>query len=181
MTLVRILIVVALQTVALAYMIIDRQATLNASRVITLKVVPVDPRDMFRGDYVVLNYDISRLETTQLGGDDKFLTSDTVYVTLENKGGAWVPVAVAHRPTATPGSVVLRGTVNFFSETSGSATLNVHYGIESYFVPEGTGLAIEDSVRNGEVSVDIAVDSQGRGMIKALRHNGKVFHVEGIL
>ena len=40
MTALRILVVVALQTAALAYMIVDRQAMLNASRVVTLKVGP---------------------------------------------------------------------------------------------------------------------------------------------
>lgn len=33
-----------------------------AGRPVYLKVVPVDPRDLFRGDYVVLGYDLNRLE-----------------------------------------------------------------------------------------------------------------------
>ena len=55
MTMIRILIVVALQSAALAYMIVDRQAMLNAGRVVTLKVAPIDPRDIFRGDFVILS------------------------------------------------------------------------------------------------------------------------------
>ena len=57
MMIMRILVVVALQTVALAYMILDRQTMLNSSRVVTLKVVPIDPNDMFRGEYVILSED----------------------------------------------------------------------------------------------------------------------------
>ena len=34
--------------------------TLTTGETILLRVVPVDPRDLFRGDYVILSYEISR-------------------------------------------------------------------------------------------------------------------------
>ena len=177
MTLLRILIIVALQTVALAYMIFDRQATLASARVVTLKTAPVDPRDMFRGDFVVLNYDISNLDPAKLDGEDKFESADTVYVTLVNKGETWEAAAIAHKPFAIQGGIPLRGKVQYANDNS----LRVEYGVESYYVPEGTGHTIEDAVRKNGLTVDIAVDAQSRGAIKALRQGGQVFYVEGIL
>lgn len=183
MTMIRILIVVALQSAALAYMIADRQAMLNAGRVVTLKVVPVDPRDIFRGDYVILSYDISRLEPAKLQGDDKFDYGDIVYVTLVREGDVWNAAAVAKdKPVALQGGVPLRGTVQSFEAAEGGAitSLSLSYGIESYFVPEGTGRALEDERQKGSLSIDVAVDAQGRGAIKALRRGGQVFYVEGV-
>ena len=185
MTALRILIVVALQSAALAYMILDRQATLNSSRVVTLKVAPVDPRDPFRGDYVILRYEISQLDLRQLQGDDKVDQGDTIFVTLQPKGDEWIAVAVAReRPFNVPGGIPVRGTV--VSVDSSVATLppdrvRVDYGIESYFVPEGTGREIEQERQKGDLSADIAVDVQGRAAIKAMRRGSEVFYVEGIL
>jgi uncharacterized membrane-anchored protein len=182
----RILIVAIVQTLALGYMIVDRQAMLNASRVVTLKIVPVDPRDMFRGDYVILSYDISTLDTAKLDGEDKFNHGDTVYVTLTRTETAWGAVAIARRPVPVQGGIALKGTIRVANDQTGgettTQTLNVDYGIESYFVPEGTGHAIENEARSGDLSADIAVDGDGRGAIKALRRKGgEIFYVEGIL
>jgi uncharacterized membrane-anchored protein len=185
MTALRILVVVALQTAALAYMIVDRQAMLNASRVVTLKVGPIDPRDPFRGDYVILRYAISTLDLNKLDGDDTVESGDTIYVTLQQKDAEWAAVSVAHKhPLDAAGSVTVRGTV-----TSADSSITNHppdnvrvdYGIESYFVPEGTGQAIEQERQKGDLSADIAVDASGRTAIKALRRNGQVFYTEGIL
>jgi uncharacterized membrane-anchored protein len=177
MTMMRILLVVLVQTIALAYMIMDRQAVLNAARVVTLKVTPVDPMDPLRGEFVILSYDISRLTTGELQGDDQFNSTDTVFVTLEKKAETWGPVAVGHRPIATPGGVVIKGTVS----RADTGTLWVGYGIESFFVPQGMGRDIETERQKGDLTADIAIDTQGRAAIKAMRRKGEVFYVEGIL
>lgn len=180
----RVLIVAALQTVALGYMIVDRQQMLDSARIVTLKVVPVDPRDIFRGDYVVLNYDISRVEVATLGGENRFSSGETAYVTLQRQPDqSWKPVAIAHKPgQQSPDIVALRATVQYAEDLDGNPTAKVTltYGIESYFVPQGTGHAIEQEARKGNLSVDVAVNPQGRTAIRALRSDGKVFYVEGI-
>ena len=177
MTMMRIFLVALVQTIALAYMIVDRQAVLNAARVVTLKVTPIDPRDPLRGEFVILSYDISRLSPGDLQGEDAFNSTDTVFVTLEKKNDVWVAVAVGHRPIATPGGVVIKGTVS----RADTGTLWVDYGIESFFVPQGMGSEIETERQKGDLSADIAIDAQGRAAIKAMRRHGEVFYVEGIL
>lgn len=182
----RILIVIALQTAALGYMIADRQAMLNSSRVVTLKVVPVDPRDIFRGDYVILSYAISNLDLLKLDGDDDLRGGDKVFVTLvPQQGGEWTAVAIAKgKPVPVQGGVAIQGEVTHTNQAgpdTKATTARVLYGIESYFVPEGTGRAIEDQARQGELSVDAAVDNSGRAAIKAIRRNGNPpFYVEGV-
>ena len=65
----RIIAIAALQTAVLVYMVFDRTSILNAHDVVTLEVRPVDPQDMFRGDYVVFGYAISEIYTGPLAGD----------------------------------------------------------------------------------------------------------------
>ena len=48
------------QALVLGWMIWDRTSLLANGREVVLDVVPVDPRSLFRGDYVILGYDISR-------------------------------------------------------------------------------------------------------------------------
>ena len=184
MTTFRILIVVVLQTLALAYMIFDRQSMLDSARVVTLKVIPVDPRDIFRGDYVILNYEISRLDVKLLAGEDTFSSGDYAFVTLTKTGNDWKPVAIHHNwNPVSNNSIVIRAVVNYSDDpgTQGAIWVNMTYGIESYFVPQGTGHAIEEVARKGALSIDVAIDNQSRAAIKAIRKDGKVFYVEGIL
>jgi uncharacterized membrane-anchored protein len=47
-------IVALVHTAVLAYMVIDRMRLIASGREVTLPVVPVDPRDLFRGEYARL-------------------------------------------------------------------------------------------------------------------------------
>jgi uncharacterized membrane-anchored protein len=178
MIVIRIIVLTALLSAALGYMIVDRASILSSDQVVVLKVKPVDPSDMFRGDYVILTYDISQLDTATLEGDDSFRDGEHAYVTLTNQNGVWTPTAVNRAmPAHAPGAVVLRGDV----ASRGGSTLRVNYGIESFFVPQGQGKPIEDERQKGDVTAEIAVDTQGRGVIKSLRRaNGDVLYVESL-
>ena len=52
---------VLIQVALLAVMVIDRVQILRDGAEVTLQTRPVDPRDLLRGDYVVLRYDISEV------------------------------------------------------------------------------------------------------------------------
>jgi uncharacterized membrane-anchored protein len=180
----RIIAIAALQTAALVYMVFDRTSILNAPDVVTLEVRPVDPQDMFRGDYVVFGYAISEIYTGPLAGDHNCVDGAWCYVTLENQNGKWSAVAVdSTMPTRAPGKVVLRGRVAgaWSSAVGAPQTVRLSYGIESFFVPQGQGKPIEEERQKGGLTADIAVDAQGRGAIKTVhRANGQVLYVESL-
>jgi uncharacterized membrane-anchored protein len=69
----------AFQVLFLVGMIAERAAPLRSGRTVLLRVVPVDPRDLLRGDYVTLSYEISRVPpgTTIPGGTSESVGPST--------------------------------------------------------------------------------------------------------
>src|SRR5438045_3812657 len=60
--------IVAAQVAILLGMIALDGLPLALGERIKLKVVPVDPRDLFRGDYVVLDYEFNRFDPSIISG-----------------------------------------------------------------------------------------------------------------
>lgn len=174
------------QSLFLAAMIRDRVSLLRSDDVVTLQTEPIDPRDLFRGDYVILNYDVSRLSLGRLDGDTDFESGDAIYVELAPGETTWNAVAVwKERRDPASGNSILRGRVSWV--TDGGATerpcpecrvATVAYGIESYFVPEGEGRELEDQRNAGSLTVDVALGSDGEGAIKRLRLDGEPVYEE---
>ena len=152
------LAVVALQVALLLAILIPEERTLATGQEVLLQTVPVDPRDLFRGDYVQLRYTISTVHR-QLG------PGSTVYVGLEKRGETWEVRSVSYTP---PEGLFMKGRV---AEASGDVA-NIEYGIESSFVPEGSGHAIETA---RDVKVKVAVDSSGNAAIKQVLVDGEPF------
>jgi uncharacterized membrane-anchored protein len=176
--------VAAVQIAVLGWMIWERAHLLAYGQEIELEVVPVDPRSLFRGDYVDLSYPISRLELPK--GEKPLQRGDAVYVTLRKAaGGKWELLRSSAAPPdeTRPDEVVLKGRVTYaFVETTASVpTAMVAYGIESFFVPEGKGRELEQLVRDRKISVILAVDGGGNAGIKGLIVDGKRVYEEPLL
>ena len=78
-----ILVAVLLQIAVLAAMITRNTVPYIGGQTVLLRVMPVDPRDLMRGDYVTLSYDISRMSpamTRGMGRDDT--SNRKAYVSL---------------------------------------------------------------------------------------------------
>ena len=173
--------VVALQTAALVAMIAMKQWTLATGVPIVLETVPIDPRSLFRGDYVRLGYAVGQLNEDALDGDNGFERHDRIYVVLREGDPYWLPASL-HRepPSVAAGQVMLRGNVEYaykHHETKAN-TLRLRYGIENYFVPEGEGLVLEQPEEGETISIEVAVDADGNAGIKAVLVNGERRYVE---
>ncbi len=171
-----IAIVALVQTVALASIVYGRVSLLKDGREIVAEVIPVDPRDIFRGDYVILGYGFTRGE---IPAPEETNQGDTIYVTLKPGAaeGQWevAGLSLTNAQPADPAQVVLKGIVSYVSNPVGNEPrkVSVRYGIESYFVPEGTGRELEQQVRDKKISAVLAVGKSGEVAIKALVVDGK--------
>jgi uncharacterized membrane-anchored protein len=114
--------------------------------------MPVDPRDLFRGDYVTLSYDVSRVPS--------FAPGQAVYVQLvpEPDGLHHHQGGVATSPFAT--GVSLRGRVL----RPGLAG----FGLEQFFVPEGQGRDYERAVRQRRLWAEVVIAPDGQGALRRL-------------
>lgn len=184
------------QSLFLGAMVWDRVSLLRSENVVTLKTAPVDPRDIFRGDYVILTYDIAQLPLAYLEGDSDFTSGDTVLVELAQENETWKAVSVWHEGhEAAPDDRIIRGRITYMSPPATTASpgsegdvpappcsdcsvLNVTYGIESYFVPEGEGRELENIRNDGKLTVDVALGKDGTPAIKQLRIDGDPVYEE---
>ena len=166
--------VAALQIGALGYMVADRIHLIKSGREIELPIVPVDPRDLFKGDYVQLGFPISTIPIG-LAATIDLKQAKVAYVTLQQQADAsWTPVQVSARyPDKTgPAQIVLRARPPHHSGWSPTA-MNMRYGIERYYVPEGKGGDLEKLARQKKLAAIVAVDGRGNAAIKGLSTDGR--------
>ena len=174
------LVAVAAQFLVLCGMILMQMIPHLSGNTVWLKVVPVDPRDMFRGDYVILSYEMSRAPAdfamqsdeivavdaegvTQPAPPDILETGTVVYVTLVLDADG-----VHHRAdqflTEPPADgLYIRGTLQGGGR--------IEYGIESFYVQAGTGLEYEEAARTGTLSAEVGLSGDGQAGLRQLQVN----------
>lgn len=160
----------------LFWIIQSRAMILRSGQEVLLKVEPVDPRDLLRGDYVRLGYEISNLPASLISNaaaSDVSTEAGGVYVRLRRQDdGYWRAVSASlYKPSDVdpePGEVDLRGTIGAGWNLAATTPISVDFGIERYYLPEGEGLAIERDMRVRPFGVLVAVADDGTPQIKAL-------------
>ncbi len=162
-------------------------------REVYLRVQPVDPRDLFRGDYVILGYPMQRLwlsapavegpggggqvvKTVGAGWDEPLPRDAAVYVQLEPRANPETgephefheAVSVSRKPLA--GSINLAGRVVYHS----GGALSLRYPIDAYYVQAGTGRDIEQAIRTRKpVYAQVMVSGSGAARVKGLIVEGR--------
>jgi len=169
-------VVVAVAQIAfLSWMIAGRAAILRDGQDVLLKVEPIDPRDLLRGDYVILTYEIRNVPVKIVAnvpvGD--FVTEEgPIFVRLaKDADGYWRPrsASLGQAPGAPDaGEVDIRGMVSPGWSIGPDAAFNVDYGIDRYYVPEGEGREIEGDMRERPFGIVAAIGKDGVAQIKAL-------------
>jgi len=143
-----------------------KEFTLQTGTQVLLKTRPVDPRDLFRGDYVILSYDISRVDGDTVVSGQSIDIGDTVYIELrEVSGFANAYRIYSYKPSK---GLFIKGKV----KNDWNDLLLMEYGIESYFVPEGEGRELERA-RGGDLTVRVAIDKFGQAVIKDILLKGE--------
>ncbi|MBI3861534.1 MAG: GDYXXLXY domain-containing protein [Planctomycetia bacterium] len=167
---------VALQAIVLVAMVVLHALPYLVGERIVLKVVPVDPRDLFRGDYVVLSYDANRPPPEGIDGipqagfwwhrrwdSEAYLEDRTVYVSIEPDadGSHWHATKYS---TERPASgKFLRG---LYSRSNFQAPIK--FGIEAFYVEEGHGKSLEELRSKRQLAAEIAVAPWGQAKLVRL-------------
>jgi uncharacterized membrane-anchored protein len=163
-------LIVVFQLLILLGMIGFKEATLTTGTEVVLQTAPVDPRDIFRGDYVALSYKISTINSNvqgYYGGLGK--VGDKAYLHLEQRGDVWEATGISREYEKEWPVFIVGEITNILPKQ-----VTLKYGIEVYFVPEDKGLEIQ---RARDLKVRVSVDGFGKAVIKGLIVDGTPFQL----
>lgn len=160
---------------------------------IKLKTQPVDPRDLFRGDYIVLSYEIEEINFKNIDNDvkDYFKSNNHEYsirayaslekdksgfynvknVSLEKPNqGIYLKGLLRKHTTFEPidkDNVDFKNSDGEYVEPEGKYVdvYNMDYNIDKYFVPENTGKKLENASLKGDITAVVRV-RKGNSLLK---------------
>jgi uncharacterized membrane-anchored protein len=162
-----LLVTVIAQIVVLVGMIALRALPLVTGKTVLVRVQPVDPRDLLRGDYVILSYPFSRVPQQGIEGLSEKergswtkMEGRTVYVPLvpDSVPGHWRGAGATVVKPAT--GLFLKGQIPRYGP--------IQFGIEAYYVQEGAGHHYEQAIRDRKLSAELAVTSSGEAALRGL-------------
>ena len=140
--------ILVLQVALLGIVVGTKETLLRTGKTVKLELVPIDPRSLMQGDYVRLNYKIS---TPSQGARLEGRYKVTLVLSKDESGihqfeSFYEPEMVLNEDDA-----LITGWVH--------AGGRLVFGIESYFVPENTGRAVESTARYGIVKLSKTGDA----------------------
>lgn len=167
-----VLLAVAAQLLVLAWMAAEREWIFRTGQVVFLRTAPIDPRDLFRGDFVRLQYEIN---SVRLEDAPQRRRHEIMYTRLRAAGEGLFEAAATSTARPSEG-LFLRGRTedDWRLGWRGAGHSIVKYGIEQLFVEQGSGMAIEErrGSRDGlqvPMEVEVAIGASGTGVIRGYR------------
>ena len=131
---------------------------------IKLKAQPVDPLDVFRGNYVVLRYEISRLQVTFEVQRGQRLCADL----FQSEPGVYGARYAYDLPPTEGKSICGRAR----HDARGGESVGIEYGIETYYASAERAEEIESSIARGQLYVVVDLDDDGSARIERLETDG---------
>ena len=129
--------------------VFEKEKLLKNGNLIFLKLAPVDPRSLMQGDYMDLNYEISRISFY-----DSIPKRGYCIVRLDSNG-------IAQRIRMQPDPEPLKQGEFPIVYTSGRWNINI--GAESYFFEEGEAYKYDSAKYGG-----LIIDSLGNSLLVGL-------------
>jgi len=137
----------------------------NGKKII-LKVNPVDPRSLMRGEYIRLSYDFSELEIKL---ENKLPKGEAIYIILKNNLNLWVYNGYSFKKP-DENVTFIKGNVRYSyavydKEKNKTMNLGIDFGIEDYYVEEGKAVEYENKIDSENLYVKVSLNSNGEGIV----------------
>ncbi len=159
-----LILAILFQFLILTGMYVNAGIPLWTGNEIKIKTIPVDPRSMFRGNYVRLRYEFTEIESLHFQKQD-LRNGEKVYVILKPDVDDIYGFSSVSLGKPDSG-IYLRCRINnnhFWSNNSKHYKLKC--GIEAFFLPKEKALAVEKNLRNSGIAL-LMVTSDGSARIK---------------
>ncbi len=153
--------------------------TIQFGETIQLQTQPVDPTDLFRGDYIDLFYDMNQLEIKEsniTGLPSKYteesLRGETIYALLTPTVNEKIYQVSGYTMNPPKNGLYLKGTIQYaylkgLSPSKDDLILNIDFGIDRYFIEENGGADLNLATQSGKVLVTLKV-YKGFGIVTDL-------------
>lgn len=145
------------------FLVYQQEQILEEGHTVVLKTAPVDPRDMFRGEYVILRYEIEEEAYDEMSYYEPE-DGSSAYVLLykDSRGVGQVSRVYDYDDRLNPSDVYIKGEVK---------NGRVRFAdLEQYYVPEGLGLKIEAMPR-GSLYVEVRIKGGQARIVQLLDEN----------
>lgn len=137
-----LVVVVLLQLGALAWMIYDHEQVLERGTVYKFRTAPIDPRDPFRGEYVILNFE-AETGNWPLGDNAGSTGNTTAFGLLDvDSAGYAIITALSHEAPAE-GDHLAVTYMTWGNDTAERIALP----FDRYYLTEGDGAATESMLQ----------------------------------
>jgi len=166
------ILVLALQSAWLLGMVATQEHALATGKTILLETRPVDPRDLLSGDYLMLNYKVSDVRGNLFSPPVKndLAPGTKIFVALAPGSNQFYEVTRASTNRFAPSAdEILLKAISANRWWNATNSVHVAYGIERYYVAEGTGNP------HGKLTVQAVVPASGHPKIKEVFLDGKPY------
>jgi len=174
------------------WVLAGRAAILRNGTEVRFELTTRDPRDLFRGEYSVLNYEIGNLSNLPATEEDRarcaaarpeciIESRQPVFVVLVPAGGGIYRAAGLSQIEPAPGTLFIRGKVRFGGFLTGGDAAKcpsgrcfsggIDYGIENWFGPQGVPAQVDRAAGN-QVTAVVRIDPHGNAVLADLLING---------
>lgn len=169
-----------LQTGVLFAGIEKRAQILRYGQDIVVQTSRVDPRDLMRGDYVILGYDFSEFAQSAVKDATDNYSGDVYVAVKKGDDGLWHMSRASIKPfdDLSADEVQIKGETVYPIWLQSGGNVRLRFGVERYYVPEGEGLAIEGELSENNITAILAVSKEGIAQIKALQNKGAKMYQE---
>ena len=156
----RLWLAIAVQLAVMALVLAAPLQLIRSGQVVWLETEKMDPRSLFRGDYVILGYTLAQdiltpVQRSQAG------RGTPVYVSITTDRPARFVAVGFEPPVPTAGQACLIGR-----QRHGGGSVDFPQ-IAQYFVAEGAGRALEQA-RGADLLARVVVGSDCRAVLRGL-------------
>jgi len=172
------IIIAVLQTGAVGAMIYNRASQISGGKEVILESGFIDPRDLFRGHYVILNLVVGQLGEHVTEVDKPFSRREIVYVELaKGEDIFWTAKKLWHDLPDNAEGAYIKGKITLIPRGS-RRTYRISFPYDRYFAPKKRAKELEKFRRDRKLGVVLALGKDGSGYIKGITVDGEIIYDE---
>lgn len=166
-------IVALVQLFIPAKMILDREKVLDSGKEFKFRTAPIDPVDPFRGKYITLRYDDSRIEVNP---EEEWVSGETIYVLLETGSDGYAKIGSVSKKIPSVEQDFLKAQVNFV-ENANPKKVIIKYPFDRYYMEESKTNDAERIYREAQIDTNqvmyaLVSIKEGESVLKDVIING---------